>query len=341
MTRRCGRLRRLALESLRGASASLLGVGLLFGCHPQGSPGPAEAELRAPPIATPTLPLPVGSGSAPEDDAARSGDETPDPDADQALHSGPPASEPAPSGGSSVSRSLSDPFGTGRHEDAAPDGLRADLPDDLSLRLLDEASAEGPAVPMSTLRPQLPAMARELLDQDGDEAARRSVALGDGTPWSLLHERWGAVESTLFVVDHAGRVRSATTFRNRVAMLALADLWGDAALEVVVEVIEGTALSSWPRRWEFYRLTPAGRLAFAGSLAKAYDYGAKSPSLYFHNTVTLPAKGTLRVETTVFHERGPEPPRGAPRGAAEVFELRWDPKTQRLRRHAAGATPTG
>lgn len=271
---------------------------LVLACVPKGRTPTPHSPPPRPPAAT-TDPAPPGtddaaeSESAPDDDAALSSDVMPHP---------------------------------------REDHPREHLPEDLALRRLDEAPADGPAVPVATLRPRLPASARERLDQDGDESARRSVALHDGTPWSLVHERWGAVESTLFVIDDAGRVRSAKTFRIRVAMVGLADLWGDAALEVVVEVVEGTALSSWPRRWDLYRVTPDGRLALAGSLAKAYDYGAKSPSLYFHNTVTLPSKGTLRVETTVFEERGPEPPKGAPMGPGEVHELRWDSKTQRLRR---------
>lgn len=209
------------------------------------------------------------------------------------------------------------------------------VPDDLPLRWLDESSAEGPAVPVTAIVPHLPAVARESLADEDGAAPRPSVALRDGTPWALVHERWGGMESTVLVVDGAGRVRGAKTFRERVPMVGVADLWGDEALEVVVEVVEGTALSSWPRRWELHRITAAGTLVLVGSLAKTYDHGAKTPRSYFHNTVTMPAKGIVRVETTVFAERGPEPPRGAPTALGEVYELRWDPKARRLRRHPA------
>jgi hypothetical protein len=167
--------------------------------------------------------------------------------------------------------------------------------------------------------------------EDG-EHDRPAASLGGPLDLCVVHERWGGVESTVVLVDGTGRVRGNKTFQRRVPSVGLVDLFGDDLPELVVEIVEGTAMSSWPRVWKIFRVTGHGKLVEVITFAKSYDHGAREPEYYFHNTVTMPAKGTLRVETTVFESRGPAPPARAPRAPAEAYELHYDPARQRFDR---------
>jgi hypothetical protein len=252
--------------------------------------------------------------------------ETPDP---APLPAEPPSpAEPAAAQDTAPSDGLARLLARESEPEALPD--RPDLP---WLTLGEEGEA-GPEVDGSALVAALPARARELVSEDfgGDVPVQPTTSLGGDGSWSIAHQRWGAVETSLVVVDAAGRVRGKVHFFDRVPEVGLVDLWGDETLEVIVEVIEGTAMSSYPRTWRIYGVTPQGKLRRAGTLAKAYNYGSKTLRHYFRNTVTMPAKGTLRVETTTFEERGPNPPKGAPRAEGEVFELRYQPAKGTWRR---------
>lgn len=121
------------------------------------------------------------------------------------------------------------------------------------------------------------------------------VALNPSETLFLIRIFWGAVESTLMVLGPDGTVLSATTFDRRIHDLGLVHLLGNSVPEVVVRMIEGTALSTYPEWWEFFRLDESGALEPMARVPASMSSGSKCQHFEYKNAITIPEIGVLRV----------------------------------------------
>jgi hypothetical protein len=204
----------------------------------------------------------------------------------------------------------------------------------ITIRWLGDAGAtdDAPEIDDATLLAALPKRARMQLEEDGAIRPEFWTRLdADGTLF-LTHVRWGAVESSILVVTAQAKVRSVLTLRDRVPDVGVVDVVGDERQEIVVESIDGTALSDYPKVWKVYRLDARGRLEALATMARSHGQGSKCVRYFFRNRITVPEKGVLRVQNIEFDEPGESPPQNAPKSAGETHELRWSAKAGKFQR---------
>ena len=114
----------------------------------------------------------------------------------------------------------------------------------------------------------------------------------------LLHYQYGGVESVTGLVTSGGKTGTVLRFSERASAGYLVDVAGDDTPEIIIPVIVGNALSSWPSEWRIYQLN-GNKLSLMGRVAKSYSSGSKWERYYFLNSITFPKKGKMRVETTL------------------------------------------
>ncbi len=152
----------------------------------------------------------------------------------------------------------------------------------------------------------------------------------------LTRIQFGAFEAVYLVFDPKGRRQPgglSVPLRNR---LLLRDLVGDDELEVIVEVVLGDAMSTYPRQWRVFKVI-SGRLEDIGHLPKSYSTGSKRLSYRFLNRIEVLPHDELLVETIVFDETWTDPPHSttslpfSPKSPGEQRRWRYDQVERELR----------
>lgn len=202
----------------------------------------------------------------------------------------------------------------------------------------DELAGEGPATDPRGLLRVVPRDYREELRErwveydDETEQERLPQTVPTSGVWldaehTRFLARWSewAVGSLVALLDADGRLLDKAFFEQRLGIL-LKDVVGSGTKELVLEVVEGNALSSWPMSWWIYEV--AGRkLKRIARFAKQYSSGSKYEEYYFVNKVTFPARGEMQVECVYFAGLDAfadlAPPRGYPRFAGERHEFEY------------------
>ncbi len=200
---------------------------------------------------------------------------------------------------------------------AVPASAQRGKKDAGTLRLvpLFPAPVDAPAITAGKLKSHLPRYGKARLKELGRydpvpdlEAAPLDI---DGTRW-LFRYQWGAVEATVFVTTSEGKILGAESFTERTPEVNLVDLVADPGREVIVSVIDGTALSDWPKEWQIFQLKRGRKFHKIGTIPVEHVSGAKDPLTHWQNRITAPERGILRVETTRFQDRGERPSQEAP-----------------------------
>jgi len=156
----------------------------------------------------------------------------------------------------------------------------------------------------------------EWVDGEGvaDVAGDSLRAGGIGGGRVVVRVQYGAVEHSLVLVDGEGCVLGALAVGTRGTVFT-GDLDGDGRAEVVLETIEGNALSIHPRTWRVLRVTESG---FEEVLAvpRSFSYSeGKEERVCVDNRVGFDGSGGVEVRNVVFVPGCAE--------ALEPYEVPW------------------
>ncbi len=134
------------------------------------------------------------------------------------------------------------------------------------------------------------------LGPEGDGGVDLAGAfLDDGGRLMVLRHQYGALANVFMLVDSDGRLRDTLRFEERTAHGYVADIVGDETRELIIPVIEGFAMSTYPETWRIYQVRGGGLKEIA-RVDKSLSRGSKSLWYAFDHAVTFPEKGRMRVE---------------------------------------------
>lgn len=257
---------------------------MIMGCAPA-SPPPSVVASPSPSL---TVEVPANATVSPAASASASA---------SAAASAAPAASPRPGSGGAL-------------EALGQDADSSD-PSDSEVQL-EATDLKQSYQELEDLRPPPGFVTRELIAKalpPGMSAAQRQEAL-DRDPllmgqWLdpqhtlyLLRSQWGAVESDLVLTDAKGTMLAVEHFTER-SRVILRDVVGDSTKEIVVQVTEGNALSTFPLVWKVLEAANRRSLRTIATVIKSHSSGSKSLSYCFLNRVTFPARDKMMVDTVL------------------------------------------
>jgi hypothetical protein len=187
-------------------------------------------------------------------------------------------------------------------------------------------------------------MARDEIDNATDEETGtirlRGAFLDPDESLFVTRYHYGAVEAVYLLLDAEGKLLHKLVVELRSGVY-LKDVVGDDKLELIVSVVHGTALSTWPVSWRIYEVS-GGRLRKIGRVAKSYSEGSKYERYYFLNRVEFPEKDRMVVRTVLYRSGRADlagPPKGAPTWEGARDEYTYDPAKRKLVRTGSAPRP--
>ena len=136
---------------------------------------------------------------------------------------------------------------------------------------------------------------------DGRGETVRGDALDPGGSAYLVVVAYGAFERALLLFDGKGKLGDVWAMPLR-GQVFLRDVLGDARAEIVVQAIQGVALSEYPETWTVLAAGDGGRLRALVSVPHSYSSGSKFQGYCFMNHLDFEPRGTLVLETVLFRE---------------------------------------